>query len=328
MARRKPAQVHGLVVVDKPRGCTSHDVVDRVRRALGERKVGHSGTLDPDATGLLLVGVGDATRLLRFLDMVPLGDTMTTRKVYCGSVVLGSETDSLDSTGIVTATFDMEAVIASLSIDKVQDLVDRHFRGEIMQIPPMVSAIRIEGRRLHELAREGVEVERQARPVTIHDIRVLAIRGPVIDIEVSCSSGTFIRSLAADIGRSLGGGAHLRDLRRTVIGGFGLDESVPLDQLEAVGIDVARTLLLPVSAAVRGLSRLVVDDELAAAVAVGKVLPASLFSGLAPWAVVADSSFGEGISGERLLGVYEPFANERVGEGMARPVVVLASPNR
>lgn len=326
MARRKPAHVHGLLVIDKPRGCTSHDVVDRVRRTLGERKVGHSGTLDPDATGVLLVGVGDATRLLRFLDMVSLDGEMTTLKIYRGSVVLGTETDSLDSTGSVTANHDMGAVVATLTLNAVQELLDTHFRGDIMQVPPMVSAIRVDGRRLHELAREGVEVERQPRPVTVHDIRALDVRGSIIDIEVVCSSGTFIRTLAADIGRTLKGGAHLRDLRRTAIGRFTLDEAITLEQLEAHDVVGARGLLQPVVACVRGLSTLVADDDLGAAVAVGKVLPASLFTGSAPWAVLSARPIGDNTTKEQLLGVYEPFANERVGEGMARPLVVLANP--
>ena len=321
MARRKPAEVHGLLVIDKPRGCTSHDVVDRVRRVLGERKVGHSGTLDPDATGVLLVGVGNATRLLRFLDMVAIDGHMTTLKVYRGSVVLGTETDSLDSTGSVTATHDMQSVIADLTIEKLQELVSRDFCGPIMQVPPMVSAIRIDGRRLHELAREGIEVEREAREVTVHSIRVLSINEAVIDIEVACSSGTFIRTLAADIGRALGGGAHLRDLRRTAIGRFSLDESVTLEKLESADTNAARQQLLPVATCVRGLSCLLADEEMRDAVAVGKVVTASLFSGEPPWAVIADTDAGERV----LLGVYEPFANERVGDGMARPLVVLPS---
>lgn len=340
MARRKPAQVHGLLVVDKPRGCTSHDVVDRVRRVLGERKVGHSGTLDPDATGVLLVGVGDATRLLRFLDMVFVDGEMTTLKTYRGSIVLGTETDSLDSTGTVTATHDMEAIVESLTLEGVQSLVDRQFRGPIMQVPPMVSAIRVDGRRLHELAREGVEIDRAARPVTVHDLRILAVRGPVIDIEVSCTSGTFVRTLAADIGRALGGGAHLHGLRRTVIGRFTLDEAVTLDELESLGGAAARNVLLPVVSCVRGLSTLAASDDLVAAVAVGKVLPASLFTGPPPWAVIArlrPGTVGGEHSGDvpgqslgapsgQLLAVYEPFANERVGPGMARPMVVLVHP--
>lgn len=326
MARRKPAQVHGLLVVDKPRGCTSHDVVDRVRRALGERKVGHSGTLDPDATGVLLVGVGDATRLLRFLDMVLIDGVMTTLKTYRGSIVLGTETDSLDSTGVVTATHDMRAIVESLNQEDVQALVDREFRGSIMQVPPMVSAIRVDGRRLHELAREGVEVDRVARPVTVHDLRILDIRGPIIDIEVSCSSGTFVRTLAADIGRALGGGAHLRNLRRTAIGTFTLEEAVSLEVLESLDVAAARRILQPVVTCVRGLSLLVATEDLVAAVSVGKVLPASLFSGPPPWAVVVAAETSNDNASARLLGVYEPFANARVGDDMARPVVVLAHP--
>lgn len=322
MARRKPAQVHGLLIVDKPRHCTSHDVVDRVRRTLGERKVGHSGTLDPDATGVLLCGVGDATRLLRFLDVVHLDGRTTTFKTYRGSVVLGTETDSLDATGAVTATHDMARVISESTVAGLQDLVDRNFRGTIEQVPPMVSAIRVEGQRLHELARAGLEVERQPRAVTIHDIRVLSLEDDVIDIEVSCSSGTFIRTLAADIGRALGGGAHLRNLRRTAIGPFTVEEAVKLEDWEGLGQDAARRSLLPVTACVRGLSKHRVDGELRAAIAVGSVLPEATFTGPPPWAVTA-----EGVDGsEELLAVYEPFSNTRVGPGMARPSVVLAQP--
>lgn len=315
MARRRPAQVHGLLIVDKPRGCTSHDVVDRVRRVLGERKVGHSGTLDPDATGVLLCGVGDATRLLRFLDVVHLEGRTTTSKTYTGSVVLGIETDSLDSTGTVTATHDMSRVISELSLTGLQQFVDAHFRGSIEQIPPMVSAIRVDGQRLHELARAGMDVERQAREVTIHDIRVLAWHDEVIDLEVTCSSGTFIRTLAADIGRALGGGAHLRNLRRTAIGPFSVTEAVTLEALESMDQETARRSMLPVAACVRGLSRQHVDTEVRRALSVGAVLPATTFSGPPPWAVLA--------ADDELLAVYEPFSNERVGRGMARPLVVL-----
>lgn len=322
MARRKPAQVHGLLIVDKPRNCTSHDVVDRVRRVLGERKVGHSGTLDPDATGVLLCGVGDATRLLRFLDVVHLEGRTTTFKTYRGSVVLGTETDSLDATGRETATHDMSKLIAELSVGGLQDFVDARFRGTIEQVPPMVSAIRVDGRRLHDLARAGMEVERQAREVTIHDIRILALRDNVIDIEVSCSSGTFIRSLAADIGRALGGGAHLQDLRRTAIGPFTVAEAVTLEEFESKDQGAARRSLLPVMACVRGLSSEHVSTEIRRAITVGAVLPATTFCGPPPWAAVGTGADGT----EELLAVYEPFSNARVGEGMARPLVVLSGP--
>ena len=323
MARRKPAQVHGLLVVDKPAGMTSHDVVDAVRRLLGERKIGHSGTLDPDATGVLLLGVGDATRLLRFLDNVIIDGRATTSKSYTGTVVLGTETTTLDASGDVTATYDMSAIIAELSVDKVQAIVDgdvsQQLLGDVMQVPPMVSALKVDGKRLHELAREGIEIERAARPVTVHSFKVLAVRGNEIDIDVACSSGTYIRTLAADLGTLMGGGAHLKNLRRTSIGRFAVADAVTLDELGA-GNSEPHSYLCPVLECVRGLTRFDADADVRAAVAVGKVLPATLFAsrGPAPWAVV-DAE-------DRLIAVYEPFSNEKVGADMARPTIVLITP--
>jgi len=323
MARRKPAQVHGLLVVDKPAGMTSHDVVDKARRLLAERKIGHSGTLDPDATGVLLLGVGDATRLLRFLDNVTIDGRSTTSKSYTGTVVLGTETTTLDAAGEVTATYDMSAIIDGLTVDKVQAIVDgnvgQQLLGDVMQVPPMVSALKVDGKRLHELAREGIEIEREARPVTVHSFAVLAVRGNEIDIDVTCSSGTYIRTLAADLGTLMGGGAHLKNLRRTSIGRFEVADAVTLDELSADDSE-PHSYLRPVLECVRGLTRLDADADVRAAVAVGKVLPASVFEGYgpAPWAVVdAD---------ERLIAVYEPFSNEKVGADMARPSIVLITP--
>lgn len=322
MARRRPASVHGLLVIDKPTGCTSHDVVDRVRRVLGERRVGHSGTLDPDASGVLLIGVGQATRLLRFLDLAQVNGRLTTSKVYTGTVVLGTETDSLDAAGEIVAMHDMSEIIATMTPASIQHVVDTHLVGDIMQIPPMVSALRVDGRRLHELAREGVEVDREPRPVTVHTFEVIAIRENMIDIRVECSSGTYIRTLAADLGRLLGGGAHLRDLRRTAIGSFAIDTAVPLATFESLDRDSARDMLRPVLDSCRSLSRVAVSDELRGAVAVGSVLPRAIFSGEPPWAVLH-----EDVSGVvELLAVYEPFSNERVGPDMARPIVVLVAP--
>ncbi len=220
MARRRPPTVHGLAIIDKPAGVTSHDVVGMLRRRLGERRIGHAGTLDPDATGVLVIGVGHVTRLLRFL--TALG------KTYTGEVVLGTETATLDSSGDVTATYEMGAV----SVEQARAVVAEHLTGPIMQVPPMVSALHVDGRRLHELAREGVEVERAPRPVTIHSFSVEATTDPtVLAIEVSCSSGTYVRALAADLGRLLGGGAHLRNLRRTRVGSFTLAEATGVDDV-------------------------------------------------------------------------------------------------
>jgi tRNA pseudouridine55 synthase len=325
MARRKPAHVHGVVIVDKPAGCTSHDVVDRLRRRLGERKIGHAGTLDPDATGVLVLGVGDATRLMRFMDLVvqdPGTPTATavSSKSYTGDVVLGSETSTLDATGDVTATHDMREVFERLERPDgrafVQQVVNANLVGDIMQVPPMVSAIRVDGKRLHELAREGVEVEREARPVTVFrcevttiDVSVAEGRG-TISLDVTCSSGTFIRSIAADLGRLLGGGAHLTNLRRTSVGAFTLADAGTIDEAE----------LLAVREAIRGLTTCAFSGDRAtewvAGLKTGRVVDARDLEsfGPPPWAVVVDGELGA---------VFEPFENTKVGSGMARPAVNL-----
>jgi tRNA pseudouridine55 synthase len=287
MARRRPATTHGVAVVDKPAGVTSHDVVGMLRRRFGERQVGHAGTLDPDATGVLVVAVGKATRLLRFVEK--------TRKGYTGEVVLGTSTSTLDAAGDVVGSYDMSAV----TLDDARAAVAGHLVGDIEQIPPMVSAIRVDGKRLHELAREGIEVERSARPVTIHRFDVVGWAEPgVLAIDVECSAGTYIRTLADDLGRLLGGGAHLRNLRRTHVGEFTLAEAAPPDEC----------VLLPVESAVRALTPVEVDDDTAALIANGRVLAA--WPGEGPWAVSDDAG--------RLLAVYEVF-----GDGQAKPAVVL-----
>ncbi len=287
MARRRPPTVHGLAVVDKPAGVTSHDVVGMLRRRLGERRVGHAGTLDPSATGVLVIGVGSVTRLLRFV-----GDGS---KRYTGEVVLGVETDSLDADGAVVATHDM----AGVTVDDARRVVAEHLVGDIEQVPPMVSAIQVGGRRLHDLARQGIEVERQPRPVHVEAFDVAAGPEPgVLCIAVTCSTGTYVRTLAADLGHLLGGGAHLRNLRRTAVEPFTIDEAAPPDEC----------VLLPPAEAVRGMARVVADEALAARIADGGVLSAPAGDG--PWAMVgADGS---------LLAVYEPFR-----DGTAKPAVVL-----
>jgi tRNA pseudouridine55 synthase len=290
MARRRPATTHGLAIVDKPAGVTSHDVVGMLRRRFGERQVGHGGTLDPDATGVLVVAIGMSTRLLRFVER--------TQKEYAGEVVLGAETNTLDAAGEVTATFDMTGV----TVEAARRVAAEHLTGAIQQIPPMVSAIRVDGKRLHELAREGIEIEREPRPVVVDRFDVWATDDPlVLRIEVECSAGTYIRSLAADLGTLLGGGAHLRALRRTRVGSFTIDEAADPDEC----------VLLPVDAAVRSLDRVDVDEATAALIANGRVLPR--WDGPGPWAV-----FGDG--GSRLLAVYESFDDTG---GTAKPAVVL-----
>src|SRR5690606_37869387 len=189
------AVISGLAVVDKAAGWTSHDVVAKARGILGQKKVGHSGTLDPDATGVLLLGVGKVTRLLGYLTALP--------KSYVGEVVLGAETDTLDASGEVTATHDMRRVTLADARAAAAAFV-----GDIEQVPPMVSAVKIGGKRLHELARAGETVERPPRPVTVHRL-VLEEAAPATDasamvlrIEVDCSSGTYIRTLADDLGHA------------------------------------------------------------------------------------------------------------------------------
>jgi tRNA pseudouridine55 synthase len=241
----------GVVVVDKPAGWTSHDVVARCRKLLGTKKVGHSGTLDPDATGILLIGVGRVTRLLRFLTALS--------KTYTCEIVFGTETSTLDAAGEVTAHHDM----ADLAPDRVVEAT-RILVGDILQVPPMVSAVKVDGRRLHELAREGKEVERDARPVHVYRFDVTPTADPLVyTAEVECSSGTYVRTLAADLGTALGGGAHLRELRRTAIGSFGVDDAVPLDAVEP-GV-----LLLPADG-LRDYPAVVVDQAAAVDVSHGR----------------------------------------------------------
>jgi tRNA pseudouridine55 synthase len=287
MARRRPAQVHGLAIVDKPAGVTSHDVVGMLRKRFGERRIGHAGTLDPGATGVLVVGVGTVTRLLRFV--------ADGRKRYTGEVVLGIETDTLDADGEVVARHEMGAV----AVADAQHVATTHLTGDVSQVPPMVSALKVGGRRLHDLARQGIEVEREARPVTVYSFAVTATDDPgVLAIEVECSAGTYVRALAADLGRLLGGGAHLRKLRRTAVAPFTIDEARPPDAVE----------LLPPVAALRALAKVAVDEDTARLIATGRVLPAP--DGQGPWAMV--DRVGE------LLAVYEPFR-----DGEAKPAVVL-----
>ncbi len=288
-------QVNGLVVVDKEAGWTSHDVVARCRRIFGQKRVGHAGTLDPDATGVLLVGLGRSTRLLRFLTALP--------KTYEAEVVLGTATSTLDASGEVTGSWDMSAI----SLAAVREAAGR-LTGPIEQVPPMVSAVKVGGRRLHALAREGIEVERRPRPVTVHRFEVAPAQAPGVHrIEVECSSGTYVRVLAADLGQTLGGGAHLRNLRRTRIGSFTAEDARPLTELTAA-------VILSPAQAIRDLDQVVVPLDAQKLVARGLPLdrvPLGV-SGDGPWGLIDD--------GHHLLAVYEATETDRI-----RPAVVVAS---
>lgn len=217
----------GLVVVDKPGGLTSHDVVGRVRRLAGTRKVGHAGTLDPMATGVLVLGTGRATRLL--------GHLMLTEKAYDATIRLGVATVTDDAEGEVTATASAE----HLTEVQVRDALTA-FVGDIEQVPTAVSAIKVDGKRSYQRVRAGEEVELEARPVTVHELTVHRVAGlasvaaqPVLDVDVSlrCSSGTYVRAIARDLGAALGVGGHLTALRRTAVGPYGLDRARTLEQL-------------------------------------------------------------------------------------------------
>jgi tRNA pseudouridine55 synthase len=289
--------VEGLVVVDKPVGMTSHDVVARLRRIYGLRRVGHAGTLDPDATGVLLVGLGRATRLLRFLT--------ETGKVYRGEVGFGVATDTLDAAGTETTRTPMPAVTA----EALEGVIPR-FVGTIAQIPPMVSAIKVDGRRLHELARQGEVIERAPRTVRIDRIEVEAFTPgeyPRAQLLVECGSGTYIRSLAADLGEALGGCAHLASLRRLRVGPFPVEEARTLEEIA----EGPEKVLLPLVEAVRHLARVDVDAETARGVSHGAVFPVTALGGddAGPLAVVGPDG--------RLLALYEK------GRAAARPLVVL-----
>jgi tRNA pseudouridine55 synthase len=228
------------------------------------------------------------TRLLRFLT--------ASAKSYTGEVVLGVETTTLDAAGEVVARHDM----AGVTLADVRAVVAAHLTGPIEQVPPMVSALQVDGRRLHELAREGIEVEREPRPVTVERFDVQPTDDPLVyRISVTCSAGTYVRSLAADLGHLLGGGAHLRQLRRTASGAFTEADARPLDALE----------LLPVRAAVAGLETLTVDAATAARVAHGA--PLDRPDGTGPWAVLGPD--------DEVLAVYEPWGDDR-----AKPAVVLS----
>ncbi len=249
--RRKGTGPDGLVVVDKPAGLTSHAVVARIRRLAGTRRVGHAGTLDPMATGVLVIGVEKATRLLGHLSL--------TSKTYHATVRLGRSTVTDDAEGEVTAT----ASAAHVTREALDAAVAR-LTGDILQVPSKVSAIKVDGRRSHKLVRAGEEFELPARPVTVSAFTVRAVRAavadgvPLLDAEVTveCSSGTYVRAIARDLGADLGTGGHLTALRRTRVGPYRIEDAATLEALEG-GFDV-----LPIGrAAAAAFTRWDVDAE-------------------------------------------------------------------
>ncbi len=247
----------GILIIDKPAGITSHDVVARVRRVLRTKRVGHTGTLDPFATGVMVVVVGKATRLAQFLDK--------DEKEYVADVQFGWETDTGDVIGIRTAECGLQDEEVAARVGEIEcDEVLAKFRGKIRQVPPMYSAKKLEGKKLYELARKGLEVEREAVEVTISELEVVersAVRDQqsALEIRVVCSAGTYIRTLAEDIGRATGLLAHLTALRRTRAGKFGIDEAVTLETLAEH--PSPQDLLLPVEQAVSHLPVFELRDD-------------------------------------------------------------------
>ncbi len=227
--------VDGILLVDKPSDWTSHDVVACVRARFRLSKTGHCGTLDPMATGLLVLLLGKATKLQDRL--------MADEKVYEGTLRLGIETDSEDITGQVTRECDPSAVTAAALQSAAAGFV-----GEIEQIPPMVSAIKRDGKPLYQLARKGITVEREPRRITIHAFDILAARLPEADFRVRCSKGTYIRTLCADLGHRLGCGAVLTALRRTASGTLLVDGALTMEQLKAMDLEQLRNAVIPLDA--------------------------------------------------------------------------------
>ena len=245
--RRRGLPVNGVLLLDKPRGLSSNHALQRARRLFQAQKAGHTGTLDPMATGLLPVCFGEATKFSAHL--------LAADKLYRTRVELGAVTDTGDAEGEVVE----RCTVPELTAADVEGVLER-FRGEIEQVPPMYSALKHQGRKLYELAREGKSIERAARRVTVYDARLLAFEGHAFELEVRVSKGTYVRTLAEDIAWALGSGGHISMLRRLATGPFGAEGMLTLEALEGLPDQAAReAVLLPVDALVEHLPRLEVD---------------------------------------------------------------------
>jgi tRNA pseudouridine55 synthase len=287
----------GFLVVDKPQGITSNQVVGHVRKATGAKKVGHAGTLDPMATGVLVLAVGKVTRLIQYVQ--------EQEKEYVATALFGVATDTLDADGAILSREPMD-----FDEDDIQAIVPR-FTGTISQVPPMVSALKKDGRRLYELAREGEVVERKARQVEVLELEIISVGAPPypeVEFRVVCGKGTYVRSLAGDMASVLGGDAHLTSLRRTRIGSFGIADSVTLEDLPNW-----ESYLMSPAEAMAGLPAVEVDEDTARGVRNGvRFVGGPILEGPEeePYAV---------FNGGELIAVYT-----RVGE-RAQPEVVLPS---
>ncbi|TVQ37743.1 MAG: tRNA pseudouridine(55) synthase TruB [Wenzhouxiangella sp.] len=271
-----PPIVSGILLLDKPSGLTSNAVLGRAKRILATKKAGHTGTLDPMASGLLVLCFGEATKVSGFL--------LDADKAYEAEATLGVTTDSEDAEGEVIERRE----VPPLTRDDVESVLGS-FRGPIMQVPPMHSALKYKGQRLYELARRGEEVERPARAITIHELSLTGFESPRLQLTVTCTKGTYIRSLVRDIGEALGCGAHLSALRRTLSAPFALANAHTLDELDGLDVEAARALLLPADVALAHLPGLDLDPEQATRLCQGQKL-----SGLAAIAPGLVRVYGDG----------------------------------
>ena len=260
---RMAQRIDGVVLLDKPSGMSSQSAVTSVKRLLHAEKAGHTGTLDPMATGLLPVCLGEATKYSQ--------DLLDADKAYLAQLRFGIQTDTGDAQGQIIAEKSTAEVVDNAMAKSLIDAMLPRFIGEIQQVPPMYSALKRDGKPLYEYARSGIEIEREARRITIYSIKLLNVQWPVIDIEVHCSKGTYIRVLAEDMGHALGCGAHLIGLRRTMVGHLSLAQSASLESLQ-----YSAPQILPVDALLQTLPELTVDDIQAKRLEMGQRVPCAV----------------------------------------------------
>lgn len=288
--RRPQFKLHGVLLLDKPTGLTSNAAVQRVRHLLCAHKAGHTGSLDPLASGVLPICLGEATKLAGYL--------LDTDKRYRTTIRLGVTTDTADATGQVIATAPIPPLDAALL-----ESVLAGFRGTIDQVPPMYSALKQGGVRLYELARRGIQVERQSRRLDIHELRLVNFTADSLELDVHCSKGTYIRVLAEDIGHALSCGAHMEALRRTAVGPWTLSQACPLQALEALTPDERLSRIAPMDLLVPDFPRVDCDDPLRTRLQQGQVMaaPAVLTDGLVRLYDSKGSFFGIGTAAEGKL---------------------------
>lgn len=260
--KRYKSAISGVMIVDKPSGKTSHDVVQIIRKGTGLRRIGHTGTLDPRASGVLVILIGPAVRLSEYLQ--------TDRKRYEALIRFGSVSDTYDADGDVQPT----GLAVDITEDRLLEAMEK-FVGEIEQIPPSYSALKINGRKAYELARKGEPVEIPSRKVTLYAFDLIEYNPPELTAEIYCSSGTYVRSVAHDLGKELGCGAYLAGLRRTLSGRFSLRDAVPIPELmDSFEEGTWYQYLIPAAEALEGYQELILDVETEAAVRHGRRIPA------------------------------------------------------